>query len=64
MPSMTLAQYPPSRNDFVVAPPFAQLCPDEPAATVVERNASPQPPPGAVVESPARSQYIGFAADF
>lgn len=28
----------------------------------MERNASPQPPPGAVVESPARSQYTGFEA--
>jgi hypothetical protein len=34
--------------------------PDEPGATVVERKASPQPPPGAVVESPAKSQCTGL----
>jgi non-ribosomal peptide synthetase component E (peptide arylation enzyme) len=38
------------------------LWPDEPEATVVERNASPHPPAVAVVESPARSQYTGFDA--
>jgi hypothetical protein len=38
------------------------LCPDEPVATVLERNSSPHPPLVAVVESPASSQYMGFSA--
>lgn len=62
MSFVTLAQYPPARKDAVVAPPLAQLWPEDLEATVVDKKASPQPPPGAVVESPAKSQYTGFAA--
>jgi hypothetical protein len=60
MAPRTRSQSPPARNEAVVAPLWPWFAPEEPAATVEDRKASPQPPPGAVVESPASSQWTGL----
>lgn len=56
----TESQSPPERNEAVVAPLWPKFVPveeDEREAT----KASPQPPSGAVVESPARMKAGGLA---
>lgn len=54
--SRTAAQSPPSRKDTVVAPLWPRFIPLAGERRVVFRKPSPQPPSGAVVESPARTK--------